>query len=42
MKKLLLGLIGSSLLAIPALANESKLKTEYTTIKNNTAKTGQL
>ena len=26
MKKLLLGLIGSSLLAIPALANESKLK----------------
>jgi len=32
MKKLLLGLIGSSLLAIPALANESKLKKGFYTM----------
>ena len=32
MKKLLLGLIGSSLLAIPALANESKIKKGFYTM----------
>ena len=32
MKKLLLGLIGSSLLAMPALAKESKLKKRFYTM----------